>query len=166
MPHPALPAQLRADQGCPTSQRVTVHDDLDLAAVGAVSLDVVVALEHGARTVVLDMTSCAFVDLVGHQLLRGLREQARSAGADLVLQGVSARVTRLLELLDEIIDGDAVAPSHGVLRDGPRRADMNGRPDSDVHALRPASRPLLRVVPGARRTQPAYRPMSQGEQGR
>ena len=109
--------------------RVSVRQDLDLAAVGAVSLQVVIALERGARTVLLDMAACKFVDLTGHRLLRGLREHVRSAGAELVLYSVSPRAQRLLDLLDSVdcepmpLPRALTKPRGSGTHDQPERAD-------------------------------------------
>lgn len=79
-----------------------VDRDLDIAAVDPVNELLDEVLRDSPRHVVLDLSACEFVGVCGHAVLADIRRRVERQGHTLALIGCSARVRRLLRLLDEL----------------------------------------------------------------
>ena len=95
-----------------SASRVAVTQDLDLAEVDRVRTALTAAVPQaaaGPRRVVLDLTECAFVDVVGYRMLHDVGRTAALSGAALEVVGVRAPVLRVLAILDGLLAGGVCA---------------------------------------------------------
>jgi anti-sigma B factor antagonist len=79
------------------------------------------ALATGASKVIIDMTDVSFIDSSGLSVIIGAHKKAEDGGIELVLQGPTARVVRLLELtgLNRVLNVVAAPlPGDGALQPG------------------------------------------------
>ena len=67
------------------------------------------AVVVGSRLVVLDLTDCDFVDLVGYRMLWEIARTAETSGVPLQAVGAPASVVRVITLLDGMSAGDVGA---------------------------------------------------------
>lgn len=93
----------------PVTVTVTVRHPLDLAEVDVVRTALSCALgDHQlipGATVVLEMSGCDFVDMIGYRLLREAAGTAQARGLVLQLAGVRDEVVRILGRLDQLLRG-------------------------------------------------------------
>lgn len=93
----------------PASGCVTVSRPLDLAEVDRVRTAAVSAIAQAATgssgAVVLDLSGCDFVDVVGYRLLEDVARTARQYGLGLQVVGASGRVVRVIRTLDAVLAG-------------------------------------------------------------
>lgn len=92
---------------------VQVHQALDVAEVDRVRAAVLAYVaEDSARArrgVVLDLSHCDFVDVVGHRMLVDVTRTAERRGLTLHLVGVGPAVVRVITLLDAVLSEDVGA---------------------------------------------------------
>ena len=95
---PVLMAQqTRHDGPCrPGLVTVRVCEELDIASQARVSERLQEALELRPERPVIDLQDCAFLDATGASALVDARRRAQHLGTDLVLTGMSPRLTNLL----------------------------------------------------------------------
>jgi anti-sigma B factor antagonist len=77
------------------------------------------AMATGPTKMVIDMTDVSFIDSSGLSVIIGAHKRAEDTGIELVLQGPTARVLRLLELtgLNRVLNV-VTAPGGGMLQAG------------------------------------------------
>ena len=91
--------QTRRDRPCsPGLVTVRVCEELDIASQARVSERLQEALELRPKRLVIDLQDCAFLDTTGAAALVDARRTAQQLGTDLVLTGVSPRLTNLLTM--------------------------------------------------------------------
>ena len=91
-----------------TSDRVSVEAPLDIADVDRVRTALTSALADAAVArgrVVLDLTSCDFVDAVGYRMLSDAVRAAERSGVALHVVGVRTGVLRVIGILDGVLGG-------------------------------------------------------------
>jgi anti-anti-sigma factor len=91
---------------------VKVDVPLDIAEVDRVHSVVTSAMSQavvGSGQVVLDLTECDFVDVVGYRMLSDLACTAEGCGVTLQMVGASVAVLRVITILDAVLTGDVQA---------------------------------------------------------
>lgn len=80
--------------------RVAVHvaGDVDMATAPRVGDAVGEALRAGAGDVVVDLTSCTFLDSSGLAVLLDRANRVRAAGRRFTIRGASEQIVRLIDL--------------------------------------------------------------------
>jgi anti-anti-sigma factor len=74
-----------------------VDGDLDLFGAPTLRAAIAERLEAGATSIVVDLSSCSFIDSVGLSLLLTTRERCRAAGGGLSVIGAGDNALRLFE---------------------------------------------------------------------
>lgn len=97
----------------PTSGCVEVSRPLDIAEVDRVRAAAVTAVERAATgssgAVVLDLSDCNLVDVVGYRLIDDIARTAGCFGLGLQVVGASGRVVRVIRMLDAALAGGVEA---------------------------------------------------------
>ena len=95
------------------SDCVEVDRSLDIAEVERVCTALTSAVSRAAvdarRRVVLDLTDCDFVDVVGHRMLSDVARAADRSGVALDVVGARASVIRVITILDAVLAEDVRA---------------------------------------------------------
>jgi anti-sigma B factor antagonist len=84
---------------CPGYVAVALHGELDVTDAPRVARALSAAAALGSQ-IIVDLAGLAFIDCGSLSALRGVRQQARQAGGDLVLAAPQQLVLRLLSLID------------------------------------------------------------------
>jgi anti-sigma B factor antagonist len=79
--------------------RLVLAGELDVASAYRLDEELHRAVEHGARTLVLDMSRTSFLDLSGMRALIDGARTARSSGAQMSLAGLGEAPRRLVDAL-------------------------------------------------------------------
>ncbi|HWF80454.1 MAG TPA: STAS domain-containing protein [Streptosporangiaceae bacterium] len=87
---------------------VRMPDEIDIANAGRLATELASACDSGASVVVADMTHTTFCDASGARMLVVAQRRAAECGAELRAAVASARVRRVLVLLEL----DAIVPIH------------------------------------------------------
>ena len=116
--HPGLRVDIHRDGEA--SAAVRLAGDIDITSVEAVS-QAVTQLQAGIRRLVLDLSRVTFCDVAGARFLLAVRDQAGSAGMDLVVRYPNRSVRHVLELTDQLpvlgpgeADGSGPPPAPGA----------------------------------------------------
>jgi anti-anti-sigma factor len=88
---------------------VRVDVPLDLAGVGSIRSALRAACARADSEVVLDLSECDFVDVVGYRLLREAVRCAERRHLRVRVEGAGPRLVRLISLLDRALHGDVHA---------------------------------------------------------
>lgn len=103
-------------------RRVAVDQALDIASVDLVCVGLRSATRRAAAEpeprLVLDLSACDFVDVVGYRLLSQAVQMARECGVDLDVVGARRTVVRSIAMLDRLVSADVsshlVPPAAGA----------------------------------------------------
>jgi anti-anti-sigma factor len=88
---------------------VRVDVPLDLAGVGSIRSALRAACARADSEVVLDLSGCDFVDVVGYRLLCEAVRCAEQRHLRVRVEGAAPRLVRLISLLDRTLHGDVHA---------------------------------------------------------
>lgn len=80
------------------SRQISVRGDVDGAGVGALRRLLVDTVGSGLPCIVLDLSTCEFLDAGAAGVIVGLELQLAANGQELVVDGATGRVERLIEL--------------------------------------------------------------------
>lgn len=106
-----MTATARARALSPTAQHIQLPSSLIVGNRQTLKLQVLDALDAGARQIVLDFRGTAYIDSSGLGVLVSVNKSCRDRGAELVLAGLNTELRALFELyqlhqLFRIEDGD------------------------------------------------------------
>jgi anti-sigma B factor antagonist len=79
---------------------VSCHGELTISEAPALRDSLLTAIRAGALVVIVDLAEVSFVDQTATGVLVGARQRLVTAGGELRLAGVPARVARVLDLLN------------------------------------------------------------------
>ncbi|MEO7571351.1 MAG: STAS domain-containing protein [Acidimicrobiales bacterium] len=82
----------------PTSVRIEVADDLDLATAPALRNQLAAHAEGGATHITLDLSACGFLDSTGLSLLVATHHRLVKAGGGLRVEGAEGQVRGILDM--------------------------------------------------------------------
>lgn len=84
------------------SRQISVRGELDLASVDALRQPLAEAVGSGLSCIVLDLSNCVFLDAGALGVISGLQLQLAANGQELVVDGATGQVERLIELAGAI----------------------------------------------------------------
>ncbi len=83
-------------------RQITVKGELDHARIGALRRLLADAVGSGPPCVVLDLSTCSYLDAGALRVIVGLERQFAANGQELVVDGATGRVERLIALATAI----------------------------------------------------------------
>jgi anti-sigma B factor antagonist len=92
------PADRDEDRPHDGIQRVVARGDIDVASAGQLRQELLAVIDAGARIVVLDARAVHFLDSSGLRVIVDVSDRLEADGGQLLIEGASAAMHRVLEL--------------------------------------------------------------------
>ncbi len=97
-PSPATPAEATSSGETPAVWAVRPHGEIDVERAPRLAEQFDAVLARGAKVVVVDLSNASFLDSTGLRVIVRAAERLRERDGQLLLEGASGAVSRVLEV--------------------------------------------------------------------